>query len=139
MSHPCIGQLTKTFHFLVVASLLNIVLDIVFIVVCRMGVVGAGVATCLAQAFAAWLCWRYIRSEMRVLVPQGSERRCNTHLMHQLLGAGIPMGLQFSITGIGIIMLQSANNALGTSCVADRKSTRLNSSHIATSRMPSSA
>ena len=113
-----LGNSRKPFHFLVVASLLNIVLDIVFIVVCRMGVVGAGVATCLAQAFAAWLCWRYIRSEMRVLVPQGSERRCNTHLMHQLLGAGIPMGLQFSITGIGIIMLQSANNALGTSCVA---------------------
>ena len=81
-----LGNSRKPFHFLVVASLLNIVLDIVFIVVCRMGVVGAGVATCLAQAFAAWLCWRYIRSEMRVLVPQGSERRCNTHLMHQLCG-----------------------------------------------------
>ena len=113
-----LGNSRKPFHFLVVASLLNIVLDVVFIVVCGMGVVGAGVATCVAQAYAAWLCWRYIRSEMRILVPQGDERRHDTRLMRQLLGAGVPMGLQFSITGIGIIMLQSANNALGTSCVA---------------------
>ncbi len=51
---------------------------------------------------------------------QGSpkERRFQAKLAKTLLYIGVPMGLQFSITAIGSIMLQSANNALGTACVA---------------------
>ena len=47
-----------------------------------------------------------------------SDRRFRPELAKQLLSIGVPMGLQFSITAIGSIMLQSANNALGTACVA---------------------
>ena len=46
------------------------------------------------------------------------EEKFDANLTKNLLGIGIPMGLQFSITAIGSIMLQSANNALGTACVA---------------------
>lgn len=55
---------------------------------------------------------------MRILIPHGAERRYDNRRTSILLNNGVPMGLQFSITGIGIIMLQSANNALGTTCVA---------------------
>ena len=48
----------------------------------------------------------------------GEERRFQGALARKLLKIGLPMGLQFSITAIGSIMLQSANNALGTACVA---------------------
>ena len=88
------------------------------IVVMGMGVAGAGVATLLSQAFATLLCWLYIRGKMRLLIPTGEERRYDNKRVSILLNNGVPMGLQFSITGIGIIMLQSANNALGTVCVA---------------------
>ncbi len=53
-----------------------------------------------------------------VLKTTPSDRRFRPELARQLLYIGIPMGLQFSITAIGSIMLQSANNALGTACVA---------------------
>lgn len=55
---------------------------------------------------------------MRILIPQGRERAYNDKMVGKLLNNGIPMGLQFSITAIGTIMLQSANNALGTVYVA---------------------
>ena len=59
-----------------------------------------------------------IRKRMQLLIPHGEERLFDNKRTSILLNNGVPMGLQFSITGIGIIMLQSANNALGTTCVA---------------------
>ena len=64
------------------------------------------------------LCHTYIRRHLDILIPKGSERRYDNKRISILLNNGVPMGLQFSITGIGIIMLQSANNALGTVYVA---------------------
>ena len=91
-----LGNSKQPFYFLIASSVLNILLDIVFILLCGMGVEGAGIATLLSQMFASFLCW----------------------WISILLNNGVPMGLQFSITSIGIIMLQSANNALGTVYVA---------------------
>lgn len=83
-----------------------------------MGVEGAGIATFLSQVFASSLCWWFIKRHMTILVPIGDERQFDNKRISILLNNGIPMGLQFSITSIGIIMLQSANNALGTVYVA---------------------
>ena len=113
-----LGNSKQPFFFLIIASLVNIALDVLLILIIGMGVAGAGVATLLSQAFATLLCWLYIRSKMRLLIPTGEERRYDNKRVSILLNNGVPMGLQFSITGIGIIMLQSANNALGTVCVA---------------------
>lgn len=113
-----LGNSKQPFYFLIIASLVNIALDVLLILVLGMGVAGAGVATLLSQAFATLLCWLFIRSKMRLLIPTGEERHYDNKRVSILLNNGVPMGLQFSITGIGIIMLQSANNALGTVCVA---------------------
>jgi len=113
-----LGNAQQPFYFLILASLLNIGLDVLFIVVAGMGVEGAGIATMLSQAVAAWLCLRFIHRSLRQLIPQKGEWKGDRKLTAHLLANGIPMGLQFSITGIGIIMLQRANNALGTACVA---------------------
>lgn len=113
-----LGNSKQPFYFLIISSLLNITLDIIFILILRMGVEGAGIATLVSQAFAAWLCWRFIKKRMQILVPKGEERQFDNKKISILLNNGIPMGLQFSITAIGIIMLQSANNALGTLFVA---------------------
>ena len=83
-----------------------------------MGVEGAGIATLLSQVFSSMMCLWYIRKHLTILIPQGEERHFNNKRIAILLNNGVPMGLQFSITGIGIIMLQSANNALGTLYVA---------------------
>lgn len=113
-----LGNSKQPFYFLIIASLINIALDVLLILVMGMGVAGAGVATLLSQAFATLLCWLYICGKMRLLIPTGEECHYDNKRVSILLNNGVPMGLQFSITGIGIIMLQSANNALGTVCVA---------------------
>ena len=113
-----LGNSTTPFYFLIFSSMLNIVLDFLFIVGLHLGVEGVGFATMTAQACSAWLCWMYIRRHMALLIPMGEERRHDGRRALHLLNNGIPMGLQFSITAIGSIMLQSANNALGTVYVA---------------------
>lgn len=113
-----LGNSKEPFYFLIASSFLNILLDIVFILLLGMGVEGAGFATFLSQAFASWLCRRFIRRRLTVLVPKGDERAFNNKKISILLNNGVPMGLQSSITAVGIIMLQSANNALGTVYVA---------------------
>lgn len=113
-----LGNSKQPFYFLIFSSVVNIVLDVVFVIGCGMGVEGAAIATLLSQVFASLLCAWYIKRHMQLLIPQGDERAYDDHMVGRLLANGIPMGLQFSITAIGSIMLQSANNALGTVYVA---------------------
>lgn len=113
-----LGNSRQPFYFLITSAIANILFDVVLILGCRMGVAGAGIATWLSQALSVALCIWYIRKHMQLLIPHGEERQFDNKRTSILLNNGVPMGLQFSITGIGIIMLQSANNALGTTCVA---------------------
>ena len=113
-----LGNSKQPFYFLITASVVNIILDIILILGLGLGVEGAGIATWLSQGFSVGLCIWYIKRKMQILIPQGEERAFNNKKISILLNNGVPMGLQFSITGIGIIMLQSANNALGITCVA---------------------
>ena len=113
-----LGNSRQPFYFLIFSAIINILLDIVFILIMGMGVEGAGIATLLSQAFSSMMCLWYIRKHLTILIPQGEERHFNNKRIAILLNNGVPMGLQFSTTGIGIIMLQSANNALGTLYVA---------------------
>lgn len=113
-----LGDSKQPFYFLIASSVLNVLLDVLLIIVLGMGVEGAGIATMSSQAFASCLCVWYIKKRMRILIPQGDERAYDDKKVGRLLANGIPMGLQFSITAIGSIMLQSANNALGTTYVA---------------------
>lgn len=113
-----LGNSKQPFYFLIFSSIVNILLDFLFIIIMQLGVEGVGIATMLSQAVSAWLCYSYIKKKMSVLIPQGKERGYDHKKAMTLLNNGIPMGLQFSITAIGSIMLQSANNALGTIYVA---------------------
>lgn len=113
-----LGNSKQPFYYLILSSLLNIILDALLIIVFHLGVAGAGIATMASQAVAAALCLGYILHKGTILIPHGRERRYDQRKATHLLANGVPMGLQFSITGVGIIMLQSANNALGTVCVA---------------------
>lgn len=113
-----LGNSKTPFYFLIFASLLNIALDFLLIPLAGLGVEGVGIATMTAQAFSAVLCWRYICRRMKLLLPGRRERAYDRPMALHLLNNGLPMGLQFSITAIGSIMLQGANNALGTVYVA---------------------
>ena len=62
------------------------------------------------------LCYIYMMKRFEILRTTPAERKFDSALARTLMYIGVPMGLQFSITAIGSIMLQSANNALGTAC-----------------------
>lgn len=113
-----LGDSKTPFWFLLLSTILNIVLDLFCILVLGWGVAGAGIATVFSQGLSAVLCYIYMRRKFDILKTESEDRRFRKDLAKQLLSIGVPMGLQFSITAIGSIMLQSANNALGTACVA---------------------
>lgn len=113
-----LGDSKTPFWFLLLSSVLNIILDLFCIIVLGWGVAGAAIATVFSQGVSSVLCYIYMNRKYEILKTTPSERRFRSDIASQLLGIGVPMGLQFSITAIGSIMLQSANNALGTACVA---------------------
>lgn len=113
-----LGDSKTPFWFLLIATVLNIVLDLVCILLLDMGVLGAALATVVAQGVSGVLCYLYMKKRYKILHGTSDDKRFRPALARQLLAVGVPMGLQFSITAIGSIMLQSANNALGTACVA---------------------
>ena len=113
-----LGDSKTPFWFLLLAAVLNIVLDLFCILVLHWGVAGAAIATVFSQGFSAALCYFYMIRRFAILRTTPAERRFSRSIARILLNIGVPMGLQFSITAIGSIMLQSANNALGTACVA---------------------
>ena len=113
-----LGDSKTPFWFLLLSTVLNIVLDLFCILVLDWGVAGAGIATVVSQGVSAVLCYLYMNRRFDILRGTPRERRFQPRLARTLLGIGVPMGLQFSITAIGSIMLQSANNGLGTACVA---------------------
>lgn len=113
-----LGDSKTPFWFLLFSAALNILLDLFCILVLGWGVVGAAVATVFSQALSAYLCYLYMMRKFGILKGAKNERALSGKHVRSLLKIGVPMGLQFSITAIGSIMLQSANNALGTVCVA---------------------
>ena len=113
-----VGDSRTPVVFLGLAAGLNIILDIVFITVCGMGVMGASVATVIAQGLSGLLCLFYIGKKFPILQPKGEEWRLRRRHAVRLCGMGLPMGLQYSVTAIGSVILQSAVNSLGTTFVA---------------------
>ena len=104
--------------FLIMAALLNVALDLAFILLLGMGVAGAAWATAISQLCSGVGCLLFLMKRFPILHPEGDERQWNGRYAKHLLGIGTPMGLQFSITAIGAVILQTAVNGLGTVAVA---------------------
>ena len=83
-----------------------------------MGVAGAAIATVVSQLISGVLCLFYMIKKYEILHITKEEWKINTHHMKVLCGMGVPMGLQYSITAIGSVILQTAVNGLGSLAVA---------------------
>ncbi len=112
------GDSKTPLAFLTLSSFLNIGLDLLCILVFRMGVAGAAVATVVSQLVSGLLCLLYMMKKFEILHISKEEWRVNPGHMKMLCGMGIPMGLQYSITAIGSVILQTAVNGLGSLAVA---------------------
>lgn len=104
--------------FLVLSSIINVVLDFFIILVCKMGVAGAGWATVTSQLISGLTCLIYMYKKYDILKGDKSERVLDRRFITNLCMNGVPMGLQYSITAIGSTILQAAVNTLGSTYVA---------------------
>ncbi|MDO5154176.1 MAG: MATE family efflux transporter [Eubacteriales bacterium] len=113
-----LGDSKTPLFFLILSSLLNVGLDVLFIVTFRMGVAGAGWATLLSQLISGLLCLAYMARKFPILRLSREDIRFRAAFARRLLTMGLPMGLQYSITAIGSILLQTAVNGLGSTAMA---------------------
>ena len=113
-----LGDSKSPIIFLAIAAVLNIGLDLLLIVNFHMGTEGAAIATVASQGISGILCVIYIKKRFPLLKFEPGESRPDKSLMRLLLGIGLPMGLQYSITGIGSVILQTSVNGLGDSAIA---------------------
>ena len=113
-----LGNSKVPLYFLILSAALNIVLDLVLIIVFRMGAAGAAVATVISQGVSGILCFIYIVKKVPVLHMKRDDWRPTGSLLWTQIRIGIPMALQYSITAIGTMMVQSSVNILGSTQVA---------------------
>ena len=113
-----VGNTRTPLYFLVLSCGVNVALDLVCVVVLRMGVAGAALATIAAQLLSGVLCMTLIFRKYDVLRVRRDEWAPDPALLKTLCGMGLPMGLQFSITAIGSLIIQMAVNSLGSNAVA---------------------
>jgi len=113
-----VGDSRTPLVFLVIACLINIALDYLFILVFRMGVAGAGLATVAAQLASGLACLPVIRARMPALRLRAADFRLSRAEFAAHLKLAVPMGFQMSIIAIGVIVLQFALNGFGTIAVA---------------------
>lgn len=105
-----LGDSKSPLYFLIISAVINIILDIVFIVYLGMGVEGCGYATVIAQGISAVCCLIYIIKRFPLLHLQKPDFEIAWTSFGKLMKLGVPMGLQFSITAIGTIIVQGAIN-----------------------------
>ena len=113
-----LGDSKRPLYFLLMASFLNIGLDLLCIIVFKMGVFGASFATVFSQAVAGFGSLWYIARHYHELRWSKEEGKLSRDHCLKLCNMGIPMGLQCSITAIGSVVLQGAVNGLGSDIVA---------------------
>lgn len=112
------GDSKTPLYFLILSSVLNIFLDIVFINVFYMGVMGAALATILSQAVSGIMCFIYMYSRFEIIRFGKEDWKFDPKCAKEMLSYGIPSGLNGAATALGILILQFAINCYGTNVIA---------------------
>lgn len=113
-----LGDSRTPLFFLIIAVIINVVLDLIFIIFFGMGVEGAAIATVIAQVSSSVLCLVYIKKKIPLLQLRKKDFSFDKEEIRVHLNAALPMAFQSSIIAIGAIVLQAALNSLGTDVVA---------------------
>lgn len=113
-----LGDSRSPLYFLLIASGLNIVLDLVFVINFQLGCAGVGYATVISQGVSALFCLLYIHRKYPQLHLSKQDWRPDKEMLTRLLRLGIPSALQFSVCAIGVMIVQACINNLGSDMVA---------------------
>lgn len=119
-----VGNSFMPLIFLIVSSVLNIVLDILFIIKLGMGIQGAAIATVISQGISSVLCVIYIVCKCKILIPKKEDFRFDKELYKELFAQGMSMGIMLLVVSAGTVILQSAINGFGDSIIAGHTTAR---------------
>ena len=108
-----LGNSRTTLLFLAIASIMNIALDLVFVLGCRMGVLGVALGTIISQAFSWLFGLAYINRRYPELAIRPFCRRFDRELFRQIMGIGLPAGIQMSLVALGAMAVMSKINSYG--------------------------
>ena len=113
-----LGDSRRPLYYLIFSSMLNVVLDLLFIGVFHLGVGSAAVATVISQAASALLCFLYLRKPGTIYQLRIRDIRFDGPLMKEVVHMGLPTGVQNSMIAVGNVMVQSNINSFGTNAIA---------------------
>lgn len=113
-----VGDSKTPLYFLIVAAVLNIGLDFLFIMAFKAGIMGAAIATVISQFLSGALCVVFIHKKFPILHIGKKDFVLKKAVITKQLSIGLPMAFQFSITAIGTVVLQGAINNFGEMHIA---------------------
>lgn len=119
-----IGDTVTPLLFLILAVILNIGLDLLFVCVFHWGVQGAAAATVLAQAASVLLCVLYIARRYAILHPERADLRLQPGMAAQMYTSGLCMGFMLTLVNIGSVILQGAINTFGDAIIVAHTAAR---------------
>lgn len=113
-----VGDTTRPLYFLMLTSFLNIVLDLVFVIVFKLGVVGVALATIIAQFISAFLVIRLLTHTKDVYRFAWGEMKLDKPILGQIFKIGLPTAVQSTLTALSNTFVQSYVNFFGSSVMA---------------------
>ena len=113
-----LGDSKTPLIFLIISSVINVILGLYLIIFVHMGVEGSALATVISQGISGVCCLIFMRKKYEILKFEKDELKIDVRCIKKLCYMGIPMGLQYSITAIGSVILQTSVNNLGSDVVA---------------------
>ncbi len=113
-----VGDSRHPLYYLIISSIVNIVMDILFNGVLRLGVAYAALATILSQTLSVVLCMRRLMITQDIYQVHVQEIRFDPQIIKQIIQIGLPSGLQNSIISIANVVVQSNINAFGSDAMA---------------------
>lgn len=119
-----VGNSQTPLYFLILSCVINVVLDILFIMGLHLGVKGAALATVAAQVISTILCVIYIIKKYRMYMPEKKDWHLSADLVVRMFSTGLSMGLMSSVLAVGTIILQKAINNLGKDIITAHTASR---------------
>ena len=113
-----VGDSTRPLYFLILTSVLNILLDLFFVLVLHRGIAGVAYATIIAQFVSATLTLLLLTRTKDVYRLTWKDMRIDWQILRQVVGLGIPTGVQSILTSVSNVFVQSYINAFGSGCMA---------------------
>ena len=119
-----VGNSKTSLYFLIISSVLNMGMDLLFVVVFHTGIIGLALATVIAESVSALLCGIYVYRHYQSVLPCKEDFRVSSNMIQELFSSGIAMALMYCVVDLGSVIFQRANNHLGEMIISAHTAAR---------------